>query len=80
MNDLKTIVEEQKIEAPQPVLKYRILGIVCVFLVLYAAYCCVHLDFKVLTFLNDIADGLLSALNVVVMLFSDLLRELLMML
>lgn len=79
MIDLKSIVEEQQKEDVQSTRKYKILGLVCVLIVLYMAYCCVHLNFKVLTFLNDIADGLLSALNVLVLLVSDFLRELLMM-
>lgn len=79
MNDLKTFVEEQEIQEPQSERKYKILGIGAVLLVLYVAYCCVHMNFKVFIFLNDIAYYVLSMINSIVLLVSDLIRELFMM-
>lgn len=76
MNDLKAFVEEQEVQEPQSERKYKILGIVAVALVLYLAYCCVHLDFKVFTFLNNIVYNVLATLNSVVLMVSDLIREL----
>ena len=75
MNDLKSIVEQQTIENPQPTKKYKIIGIVFVLLILCMAYGCVH-GFKILTFLNDIVGQFLFFLNRIVLSISSVIREL----
>lgn len=74
MNDLKRIVEQQVTEEPQPTGKYKIIGIVCVAFVLYAAFACVH-SFKILTFLNEIIEPILTFLNGIILAISDFIRD-----
>lgn len=53
MKDLREIVNEQTAEKVRSDLKYKILAVVVVLMLLYAAYHTVHLDFKFLAFLNE---------------------------
>lgn len=53
MKDLRKIVNEQTAEEARPDLKYKILAVVVILLLLYAAYHAMHLDFRFLTFLNE---------------------------
>ena len=53
MKNLREIVNEQTAEEARPDLKYKILAVVLILLLLYAAYHAMHLDFRFLTFLNE---------------------------
>ena len=66
MKDLLDVIYEQKIKTVNNDRKYKAIGIICVFLLLYIAKCCVFLHFKIFTFLNPLVKSLLH-------LFSDLI-------
>lgn len=77
MKDLREIVNEQTAEEVRPDLKYKILAAVVILLLLYAAYHAVHLDFRVLTFLNDTLMKILHFIyKYIVIIPADFLRGL----
>ena len=77
MDDLKSIAKAQEKQKERPVCGYKIYAVVCVGLVFYLAYCCVHQEFKILTFANEYAYLILRFFNKGIMFLSQLVFELL---
>lgn len=77
MKDLFTIIEEQTVKTVNKDTLYKVIGAICVFALLYVARCCVNLDFKILTFLNPVAYGLLHYISSFVYGIAEIFREIL---
>ena len=77
MKDLREIVNEQTAEEARPDLKYKILAVMVISLLLYVAYHIMHLDFRLLTFLNEALIKILHFIyKYIVIIPADFLRGL----
>ena len=77
MKDIITIIQEQTAKTVNKDTLYKVIGALCVLALLYVARCCVNLNFKVLTFLNPVAYGLLHYISRFVFGIAEIFREIL---
>ena len=77
MKDLLTIIQEQTTKTVNKDTLFKVIGALFVFALLYFARCCVHLNFKILTFLNPVAYGALHIISSIVYGIAEIFRNIL---
>lgn len=75
MKDILDVINEQKIKIVNNDGKYRVIGIIFVFFLLYIAKCCVFLDFEIFTFLNPLVKSILHLFSNLVLAIAGLFRD-----